>query len=320
MGQFFLNDDDKAFLQELRSWFKDKRQQNPPMQRLRLDPVAGLYLPPETYIAKTPGGGIPALSTAGTGSIPGGSGELDVPGGPVSCQIYCIMPRYSGNVERLETVDVLTKPVYNLSTTAVAGNAYVTVSRDKFGRWITLGDGSGGGGGGTATCKLSQGAFLANTQTDNSPAYPGGTLTWTNTGGSVWTATNGGGASATTDYLVGTAWNNGAGFSIPSTATITGILEEYQALSTDNVSVHDVSVKLVVGGVIAGTEWSTARLITTSATYFSYGGASDTRGLTITPAQANDPTLFGMAVAFTVLPGATVTVNLEQMTIFFTLP
>ncbi len=85
----------------------------------------------DTYIALTPAAGIPALyeaSGSGSGSSPMGTG--DTPGSAV-CQIYQIV---NGKTQLLPSL--LSKTVYNLSPTSIAGFTYIVVSRDKFGRWV----------------------------------------------------------------------------------------------------------------------------------------------------------------------------------------
>lgn len=88
---------------------------------------------PEVYIAKTPAGGIPALSGAGTSG--------DIPGHAL-CQIYRIIDNDSGGTApaavSLWTADELKKTVYNLSSSTIAGNKWTPVMRDKFGDWLAI--------------------------------------------------------------------------------------------------------------------------------------------------------------------------------------
>jgi hypothetical protein len=110
---------------------------------------------PEVYVALTPGGGIPALATdliyglAGTGTGTGtGVGGGNTPGS-ADCQIYRVL-----NTEGVaDLTDAgFTRTVHNLSTTAIAGGAWVLAVRDKWGIWWAIDPAGGGGsGGGTAT-------------------------------------------------------------------------------------------------------------------------------------------------------------------------
>ncbi len=81
---------------------------------------------PETYVAFTPVGGIPAM--VGTGAVPGFA----------DCNIY----RVIGGV--LEQVTFLVRTVYNLSESAVDGLSWVVVVRDKFGTWVAIPTAVGG--------------------------------------------------------------------------------------------------------------------------------------------------------------------------------
>ena len=78
---------------------------------------------PDTYICKTPAGGIPAMS----GITPGSA----------TCSIY---RRLSGSLAEIG----LTKTVYNFQSTAISGDTWIEVSRDKFGQWWPQASGGGG--------------------------------------------------------------------------------------------------------------------------------------------------------------------------------
>lgn len=84
---------------------------------------------PEVYVAKTPSGGIPAIASGDAGT---GTGGYDEPGS-ATCEIYCIDE--TDNTPDLRDID-LEQIVYNVSSTAVSGDTYVFVARDKFGHWI----------------------------------------------------------------------------------------------------------------------------------------------------------------------------------------
>lgn len=84
---------------------------------------------------------------------------------------------------------------------------------------------------------------------------------------------------------------NNFGFSIPSDATIDGILLEVRKLKNNGPAVYDNEVKIVKADGTFGTEdkalldnWSTSSYQTSS-----YGGVSDLWNETWTPADINDP-------------------------------
>lgn len=138
------------------------------------------YLPPEVYVARTPPEGIAALvgdftSWTGTGTGPtefgtgtgscrpgwAGTGtgtgtghwgtDDDLPG-YAECELYRIV-----EVCHRDTMLHLDKSVrvYNVSTTPIAGDIYIPVMREKFGRWIAAQPGSGIGGSLAAGGRLS---------------------------------------------------------------------------------------------------------------------------------------------------------------------
>lgn len=123
-------------------------QQSPP-QRPR---STGQYLDgddsmsPEVYIALPPAGGIPALgrtTSAGTGTGSGTSTspqEWDTPGS-ATCGIYQIILD-SERIPNLIKVQGPDRVVYNLSASALPED-WLTVHRDKFGKWLAATSGSG---------------------------------------------------------------------------------------------------------------------------------------------------------------------------------
>jgi hypothetical protein len=107
---------------------------------------------PEIYIARTPAAGIPAIvgefsyTGTGTGScIPGWAGtgtgtgtgtwatDDDQPG-YADCQVYRIIERCG--VPVVDHVSGLVKRVYNLSTSAIPGDTWIRIARDKWGSWL----------------------------------------------------------------------------------------------------------------------------------------------------------------------------------------
>ncbi len=96
---------------------------------------------PEVYIARTPEDGIDGIteeSGSSSGSI---AGAGDAPG-CADCDIYRIVNDGS-ECGSLVPVSSLFKRVYNLSSTAIAGDTWVQVHRDKYGHWLAI---TGGGG------------------------------------------------------------------------------------------------------------------------------------------------------------------------------
>ena len=83
---------------------------------------------PETYVAKTPSGGIPALTEASPDEQPGSA----------TCSIYLIREDSITGVAELVRVTNLDKIVYNLTTDDIAGDTWITVTRTKFGKWMAM--------------------------------------------------------------------------------------------------------------------------------------------------------------------------------------
>lgn len=85
---------------------------------------------PEVYVAKTPSGGIPALANDEPGSA--------------ACYVYRIIEGSIGSIGARRII-------YNLGSTAVSGDEWIPVIRDKFGAWLVAGGGAGDTGS-WATC------------------------------------------------------------------------------------------------------------------------------------------------------------------------
>lgn len=86
------------------------------------------------------------------------------------------------------------------------------------------------------------------------------------------------------------------GFSIPATATITGITVEIERRSSLNGHIFDNGLRLLKGGVEVGSNYASATQWPTMDTYMSYGGCSDLWGTTWTPADINASN-FGLVFA-----------------------
>lgn len=130
-------------------------------------------------------------------------------------------------------------------------------------------------------------------------------------------------SSANTHYLTAT----GFGFSIPSGASITGIKVEiekrYSVLLGVLSSISDNAVRLIKGGLISGNN-KAAGAWSSSDTYSSYGGSSDTWGQSWSPADINSAS-FGVAISASISSGLSA-LTLEalvdhfRVTIYFNIP
>jgi hypothetical protein len=116
------------------------------------------------------------------------------------------------------------------------------------------------------------------------------------------------------------------GFNIPTAATICGVVvtAKKKALNVNVLSnVADNSVKLVKGGIVSGTNKALAGNWTTTNTSFTYGGDTDSWGLTLTPADVNASN-FGIAFSayitgtISLIPSAQI--DNIQVTVYYTIP
>jgi hypothetical protein len=92
---------------------------------------------PEVYVARTRSGGIPALSEGGDTGTGTGSSLLDDGPGSAICDIYSTQETSPGNFY-LRPINGLSKRVFNLSGSAVAGHEWVVVTRTKGGFWYVV--------------------------------------------------------------------------------------------------------------------------------------------------------------------------------------
>jgi large repetitive protein len=128
-----------------------------------------------------------------------------------------------------------------------------------------------------------------------------GTLPWSNvnnilSSNNVYSTNVGVGGTEVTQYLKATNF----GFSIPSGATIDGIVVEFERKSnfnTGSLNISDKILQLVKGGTIvgydlsdSGTAWSTTEA------YFTYGGSSNLWGTSWTYTDINAST-FGVVLS-----------------------
>lgn len=81
----------------------------------------------ELYIARSPVGGIPALQSMGS------TGIGDIPGSAL-----CMIFKTSQSADLTEDVTGYQQTVYNLSTSAIPGDTWLIIVRDKYGKWYAL--------------------------------------------------------------------------------------------------------------------------------------------------------------------------------------
>ena len=115
------------------------------------------------------------------------------------------------------------------------------------------------------------------------------------------------------NYLKATNFN----FNIPLDAVITGITVSIEKSGNTPNATVDNSVKLVKGGSISGNDKASGTLWGTSDTVATYGSASDLWGLTLTPADINDPT-FGVAISASATLAGTAQIDQIMITVGYT--
>jgi hypothetical protein len=150
-----------------------------------------------------------------------------------------------------------------------------------------------------------------------------GTIAWTGATTGVQTQGDSNLASAAlfastpyTNYLQATNF----GFSIPTGATIDGIVAEVYRYATSSGNVKDNAVKIVKGGAIQTTDLKSASAWPLSGAYASYGGASNLWGTTWAASDINASN-FGVALAawFDFFGGGdTPTVDHVRLTVYYT--
>lgn len=87
------------------------------------------------------------------------------------------------------------------------------------------------------------------------------------------------------------------GFTIPSTATITGVVVKIKRYCPSSNRVNDTYLRLVnAAGVVSGNNKASSSYWPTSNTVATYGASNDLWGLTLTPTDVNDVD-FGVALA-----------------------
>lgn len=116
-------------------------------------------------------------------------------------------------------------------------------------------------------------------------------------------------------YLLGTNF----GFSIPSGATINGIVVEWKIQSAFGGRGSDYKVRIVKGGTIGSTDRSVGEWPTSALTFVSYGSSSDLWGETWAYTDINSST-FGAAISVTANLGTycVPAVDYVRITVYYT--
>lgn len=106
------------------------------------------------------------------------------------------------------------------------------------------------------------------------------------------------------------------GFSIPTTAVVTGIQVDVERVSTVGSALVDNAIRIVKGGVIGATDKSSAANWPSADAYKSYGSEGDLWGEAWSAGDIND-TGFGVALSVTANVGATAEVDLVRARVFY---
>jgi hypothetical protein len=143
-----------------------------------------------------------------------------------------------------------------------------------------------------------------------------GSQAWTNTG-NIFTSNNTYasylGSGGISQYLTATNYS----FSVPSTATITGIVVTVEKKENTASDGTDNSLKLLLAGTPTGNDHKyQAAYIPTADTVFTYGSETDTWGINLTPSDVNAST-FGVGYSASIGAAATATVDHIQLTVYY---
>ena len=111
------------------------------------------------------------------------------------------------------------------------------------------------------------------------------------------------------------------GFSIPSSATITGVIVEIEKRDTGAAAI-DWHVNLVIGGTVVGTDKAAGGTWPTSLTVSTYGGSTDLWGVTPTVAEINASNCGVALQAWNadLGPGGSPHVDFIRITVHYSLP
>jgi hypothetical protein len=125
------------------------------------------------------------------------------------------------------------------------------------------------------------------------------------------------GSSATSKFLDATSF----GFSIPSNATINGIVARVERAASSSGRIRDQTVQLLDAGAGTGSNKAGSSTWGTSDSTITYGSSSDLWGTTWTPAQINASN-FGLhfQARNTTSSTTTATVDYMEITVYYTVP
>jgi hypothetical protein len=116
MPFIFLTDEDHRLLKDMINDRKGGRVNSPSRSSQLFSEQDANHQAPEVYVAKTPTTGIPARSGTTLGEA--------------ACDIYRVVSAV------VEAVPSFSEKVYNLQPSAVGGDTYIGIKRDKYGTWI----------------------------------------------------------------------------------------------------------------------------------------------------------------------------------------
>lgn len=105
------------------------------------------------------------------------------------------------------------------------------------------------------------------------------------------------------------------GFSVPTDATIDGVVAEIKRSGGGFTS--DTTVKLMVGGSMVGTNKAAAGFWDGSLTFATYGGAADLWGASLTVSNVNN-SFFGIGLVANDAMFGTANVDVIRLTVYYT--
>lgn len=110
------------------------------------------------------------------------------------------------------------------------------------------------------------------------------------------------------------------GFSIPSNATIDGIVVEFEKAKNASSTASDNAIRIIKNDIIGTTDKSVIGEWPTTDTYVSYGGISDLWGETWSYSDINSSN-FGVAISVntTTSSGEYTTIDHCRITVYYTL-
>lgn len=111
----------------------------------------------------------------------------------------------------------------------------------------------------------------------------------------------------------------GFGFSVPSNAVIDGVQVEWKLKGIDSTAIVQ-RVALVVSGSVSGTAKTPGTSLTTTLTWYAYGGSSDVWGFSLTPTYVN-ATGFGFVLSLGASEGNTTPeCDAARVTVYYHIP